>query len=431
MAALQSTTAAILLALDRSKAAASACRKAFKLAPMPGAAACSLARMLKIRGRISDAVRVMEGFVKQGDANYAQMTEYGQRLLEFGDFEGAARVLDHANAMKAKPSRQVLRDLALRRADDDFEAGMPGTHKRDYLVAMDHLVFERPALAEAAFLEVVTTCPAYAPAWLGLRGARHALGHADATEATERQCRAAPGHPPDQVIQAIMARPLSRRGLVFDPDEPIKWRAKDESFVQVQTAADLRATENSQMELNPGELVQFDPVVLFGPEGRNPTPPAHLSREQYVLSVRNAAVVGHGQVLTEANALVEELASHHASRKYNAWVEEGELRFDSKFFRFGMLRVRCFDHPAILLAGPIDNSSRDWINNFVPKLGLAKDVGLDCRVLVNHSTPPQFIDMLAALGIERERVIFHDPHEVSIFPKLYAPSWTAPSRAGN
>ena len=380
--------------------------------------------MLKSQGLVGEAVRVMERFIEAGAPTYDQVTEYGQRLLEYGDFDAAAGVLDRVNALKAKASRQMLRDQALKGARDDLAAGIPGAQKRAYLVALEHLVFERPAQAETAFLEIANAFPAYAPAWLGLRGARHALGQADATAITETQCRNAPGHPPEAVIDAIMARPLSRRGLVFDPDEPIRWRSQDEIFVRVDSAADLRVVDNSLLVLDPGgELIQCDPVVLFGAPDEGP--PSYQSIEQSVLSVKNAVVVGLGQVLTGANEAIKEFAGRHIAGKYNATLEGDELRFNPVFFRFGMVRVRCFEHPAILLTGPAELSFGDWINNFLPRLGLIEAAGVDCPVLVSDTIPPQFIEMIVALGIRRERIIFHDQRGVSIFPKLYVPSWTS------
>ena len=44
-------------------------------------------------------------------------------------------------------------------------------------------------------------------------------------------------------------------------------------------------------------------------------------------------------------------------------------------------------------------------------------------MLVNREIPDQYLDMLAALGVPRERVLFHDVSGVSVFPRLYAPSW--------
>ena len=49
--------------------------------------------------------------------------------------------------------------------------------------------------------------------------------------------------------------------------------------------------------------------------------------------------------------------------------------------------------------------------------------GLDCKLVVADEAVPTAVEMLAALGVSPDRLIRHDPNGVSLFPKLYVPSW--------
>ena len=146
-----------------------------------------------------------------------------------------------------------------------------------------------------------------------------------------------------------------------------------------------------------------------------------------MVSVRNPMLVGRGVVVNEAGVVIEDLIPRDP-REYLAQRQGDALMLDSRRFKGGLCSYRVFEEPAFLLAGPTDRSFGDWIINFPPKLLLAEAAGLDCRIVITADPLPQTIDMLAALGVDRSRLIFHDELGVSIFPRLYAPSWTLMDR---
>ncbi len=49
-------------------------------------------------------------------------------------------------------------------------------------------------------------------------------------------------------------------------------------------------------------------------------------------------------------------------------------------------------------------------------------------MLVGRDARPQYLEMLEALGVPRERLVVHDPEGVSVFPRLYVPTWPALER---
>jgi capsular polysaccharide biosynthesis protein len=85
--------------------------------------------------------------------------------------------------------------------------------------------------------------------------------------------------------------------------------------------------------------------------------------------------------------------------------------------------VRTYDEPAFLLAGPHDCGFGDWIINFPPRLMLAEAARLDAKIVVSDQAIASAEPMLAALGVNPSRLIRHDTSGVSLFPRLYAPSW--------
>jgi capsular polysaccharide biosynthesis protein len=103
-------------------------------------------------------------------------------------------------------------------------------------------------------------------------------------------------------------------------------------------------------------------------------------------------------------------------------VDSG-VAFDPGRFNDGMCPVRVYDTPAFLLTGPTDRSYGDWMINFPPRLALAEAAGLDCPIVIGDEPPPQALEVLAALGVGRDRLLIHNSRGVSVFPKLYAPSW--------
>jgi capsular polysaccharide biosynthesis protein len=75
------------------------------------------------------------------------------------------------------------------------------------------------------------------------------------------------------------------------------------------------------------------------------------------------------------------------------------------------------------MMGPTDLSFGDWMASYVPRLAMMEAAGLDCPVVIRRNPQAQALDILAALGVRRDRILFHDPVGTSLFPKLYAPAW--------
>jgi capsular polysaccharide biosynthesis protein len=49
--------------------------------------------------------------------------------------------------------------------------------------------------------------------------------------------------------------------------------------------------------------------------------------------------------------------------------------------------------------------------------------GLDCPLAISIHAPPRWLELLEALGVSADRLLFVDPGKVSIFPRLYVSSW--------
>ncbi|HEX4095466.1 MAG TPA: glycosyltransferase family 61 protein, partial [Caulobacteraceae bacterium] len=73
--------------------------------------------------------------------------------------------------------------------------------------------------------------------------------------------------------------------------------------------------------------------------------------------------------------------------------------------------------------GPTDTSFGDFLVNFAPRLALYEAAGLDCPILLRWEPLPPVLSILEAMGVGPERIIFHAPEQISLFPKLYAPCW--------
>jgi hypothetical protein len=138
-------------------------------------------------------------------------------------------------------------------------------------------------------------------------------------------------------------------------------------------------------------------------------------------------LVGRGTVITETGEIIAEL-TNRSSRKQAARLQCGAFSFHPQVGGDGVCSVTAFDEPALLMCGPTDLSYGDWLANFPPRLALAEAAGIDAKVVVGRDIPRPFLDMLQALGVGSDRILFHDPDGVSVFPRLYASSWPAPER---
>ncbi len=376
--------------------------------------AIAVGRFTQARGLVRDGL--------QDDRGRELLFSLAEALIDMGDHGLAIEVLDDALAKGGDPDLEKLMGLAQAGAARDQADGVGSKGKRVWLKAMQRLVVGEPARAEAEFVAVATAWPGYAPAWVGIRGALQAQGRVDAAQSVRADWMATAAGS-TAAMEAGVRRKLSPRGLLFDPREPLKFEPKAKVLRRVESAEDLTAADNAYLTLDPGGQV-FDHAPAFSYDDQLAQTIHVTSRapETFLASIRNAMLVGRGAVVTEDGGLVDELTPPNPE-KYEASRDAQGMRFDPAAFKDGLCSVRYFDTPAFLLTGPTDHSFGDWIINFPPKLMLAEAARLDCPVVIVSDHLPQTVDMLAALGVARERLIFHDGYGVSVFPKLYAPSW--------
>jgi|WetSurMetagenome_2_1015567.scaffolds.fasta_scaffold51596_1 hypothetical protein len=293
--------------------------------------------------------------------------------------------------------------------------------------ALDLLATGDHSPAEGFARKLIELQPDNASGWAALRGALAAQDQpADEAALRAVAAKAAPGV--SSLIECIAARRLSKRGLIFDQSEQFRVRAMADVLEEVSTAERLRSGQNVVwfQDLG-GEPVERWPVLELGGAGEPAFPVRYQTAPKFVASIRNAAVVGDGLVLTEDGEFVREVLSPSNPRKYKARSVGDRLSFDAPFIADGgQLLVRVFSTPAFLMAGTTDTSFGDFLVNFATRLALYEAAGLDCPILLREEPLPQVLPILEALGVGPERLIFHAKHEISLFPKLFAPCW--PSR---
>ena len=211
---------------------------------------------------------------------------------------------------------------------------------------------------------------------------------------------------------------------MFDPREPVRIRTKEDALTRVSMASELRRTPNSYLLIDAGgqERVRR-PIIPLEPDRSDLFEVRHETAERFVAGIDNAMLVGRGAVITERGEAISDLLGPTTVGKYAARVRGGEMTFSVERFADGACPVRVFDTPAFLLAGPTDRGFGDWINSFPTRLTLAEAAKLSCPVVVRRDLPTKLLEMLAALGVDRDRMLPHDPGGVSIFPRLYVGSW--------
>jgi tetratricopeptide (TPR) repeat protein len=419
--ALMSLRAEILVMRGQLEDAAKAIKLAQRLGPIDVKSQIRLAQASIALGRFSQA-RSMIKAVQLSEPAPDVILLLAASLIEIGEYGLAIGALVKAREATYQERLQQLRARAHTGLEADERAGVGPEGKRDFSAAMDLLRDGRAGEAEPRLADVTRAWPGYAPAWIGLRGALEVQGKTDeAASMAGTWAEAAPSAGP--TIAAATGRRLSGRGLLFDPREPFALRPKADALVQVSTPAELKSVDNAWLQIDAGgEVIGHAPVFAFdrleGPDVKVTT----VTPETFVASIRNPMLVGRGVAVSEDLTLVDEITLPNPAKFDAGYSERGPL-FDRRRFRDGMVEVRCFDEPAVLLAGPTDRSFGDWIINFPPRLTLAQAAGLDCKILVAEESVPTAEAMLAALGVDPGRLLRHDPFGVSIFPKLYVPSW--------
>lgn len=433
----------LMLKLRRLEEAETSLRRTLELADTDATSKVALARLLISQGRFGEAETLFEAALALRDRN-AWRHELATLQFRLGDYQAAVAGFRGVATASPLPERRQELDEAVENIARDAAEGVPPLARRDLARATEALRNGQPIEAEALARALLARWPQEASVWMALRGALHAQGRRTDAEALEEAWRAAiPDRP--AIVAASLARPLSARGLVFDPRDPLPVRAKAQALKSVRSPKALVETPDACLVIDSGlEPLRRDPIISVRRDGSDDFAVETQTCESFVLSLANAAVVGRGLVVTQKGEVIEETL-FPAPGKYGALGSDmregydqrepgsvpvhgveawgGRLQFNPLKFADGAMPTTWFDEPAFLMAGPTDVSFGDWIWNFPPRLWLAEAARLDTKIVVNDHIPPLYIDMLAALGVPRERLLFRDPKGVSIFPRLYVPSW--------
>ena len=392
----------------------------------------SLARLARIRvgqGRFAEATALLTDAIGRQDGDGWRLREELARLrLSLHDFETAARELRQALKEAPDPRLQGLLGQAEDGLEADVAAGVLPFARRKVQAAMELLRAGKPAEAEARIAPIVAQHPRLAEAWVALRGALQAQGQTARAAGIETAWAAADsGALP--VVRMASARALSRRGLLFDPREPFPLRRRQEALSRASTSAELQDGPDRYLDIDPGgRTIRHEPIISLTDDGSDAYVVEARTSPSFVLSLANAALVDRGVAVTAKGEVIGETLLPEWNAKCHSAIRDGALHFAPAHFADGGCAVTYFDTPAFLLAGPTDLHFGDWMYNFVPRLHLAEAARLEVPLVVNADLPPRYLDMLEALGAPRSRLVLRDPEGVSVFPRLYVPSWPSPHR---
>jgi capsular polysaccharide biosynthesis protein/tetratricopeptide (TPR) repeat protein len=418
-AVLQSLKADIFVRRRNFDAAFKALERGRRCPPLEMKSQIRLARIASTLGRYQAAHALVQAGLARRPKPHQAM-QLAVRLIDIGDYEAALDVLAE---VEEAVDREVYRELSQQKLQADRQSGVDPEDKRLWSAAMDQLRQGRPELAEPRLAELTRRAPGYAPGWIGLRGALIAQGQNEAARALEdRWTGSAPGAGP--TIAAGMGRRLSLRGLLFDPREPMPLEPKEKALARVGCPEALKAAQrDAWLPLDVGgQVFRHAPTFVFDRLHPEPITVTSVTPQTFVASLRNPLLVGRGVPVTAGGALVTELTSPGLDKSDLHRVED-RVAFDWRHFRNGLCPIRCFDEPAFLLAGPHDCGFGDWIINFPPRLALAQAANLNAKIVISDQAIPTAEPMLAALGVGPARLIRHDSSGVSLFPRLYVPSW--------
>lgn len=389
--------------------------------PLDASIALELARLYVSLGRPIDALHRLDVASVQSSADPAEQDKACRLLIELGDFEAAVR--QAARGLTLTDNSQLLahHERALRRLLDETALGLTPRLKRTYLKGLDRLMRDRPTAAAELFDKVVRRAPAYAPAWIALRGAIEARDGRDAGAAIA--ARWSEAMPQAAAITAVgVGRTLAANGLVFDPRAGAPLLSMDAVLTPVASLQALAEAPAGILQLDPGGASMVLHPVIEGGAAGPATSVRYETAEVFLAGLDNAALVGRGVVLTADGAMLRELHGANLD-KYGAQDLGDRASFEPAMFQGGLGEVKVFDTPALLLCAATDKSFGDWMINFIPRLAIARAAGLNCPVVVSPKAPEPFIEMLHAFGVSDDDIILHDRNGVSLFSKLYVPSW--------
>ncbi len=381
-----------------------------------------LARVHVAQGRRREALELAGQALADGQYRARGLSRASVLYAALGDHQSAVELLTEAIATSPAQDLKAARERALACLAEDAEAGVHPPHKRLFGEALEHLRRGDPAAAEPLFAELTQCCAAYAPAWIGLRGALVAQGRTAEAQAV-RSAWAAAAPSAASVIDAGMDRTLGGRGFLFDPRDRFPFRPMAKVLRRTDSPEDLKASDDVYFVIDPGGTpVEYDPVVSLDGRGHDRFRVRYRTAPKHVAALKGAMIVGDGVVITAHGEIIQDLCPTKPS-KYGARREGACLAFEPGRFGDGVRAIRCFDTPAFLMTGPTDTAFGDWIINFGSRPALLEAAGLDCPVVVRSTLPAKSLDMLQALGVSRDRILRHDPETISLFPKLYVPSW--------
>lgn len=395
-----------------------------------GSAAVELAQAYLRLGRAGPALAALGGRL-QGDGDHPMLlAEGGRLLLRTGRYADAVRWLSRAAAALPDQAPELLRELriALAGIEEDAERGAGPRGKALYLDGVELLIGRRFRQAGKTFAKAARLNPAHAPTWLGWRGALEAGAKAEHLPELEQAWRES--SPLSQwAIQPVMSRALSRRGLLFDPREPLPIRPPGEALETVSSPAALALPGDAVLALDPGgEPYELEPIIPLASAPDQKTRFGYVTAPKYLAAIDNAVVAGRGLVINARGEIPHEVKLPFPRTKSRMRVSRRQLTVDPLQFRDGLCPVEVFDTPALLMTGVTDTSFGDWVLNFPPRLAIAAGAELDLPIVVRSGLPEPWLQMLEALGVPRRRLMFHDPAGVSLFPRLYVPSWPLPQR---
>ena len=407
--------------------AAAVLTSAMALCPKDPKHPVRMARIRTRQGQLLEAERFYLGALARAGARLdpSWRVELAGGLMRMRDFEAAVIQLEQAE--DEPPARAMLRQ-AVQRRNTQRRAGITVDTVRQLAEAEDLLRRKRPAQAEPAFREALRRAPACIDAWTGLIGALSAQGRAEEAQAVTEDWAAA-ALAPAPVVRAATARPVSWRGLRFDPRTPLPLRRKEDVLTQVATPQALLQADNAYFVVDPGGApIRHDPIIPLEPDGG----PAFLVETRTapsgVMALTSAALAGRGAVITAAGEVLADSLLLDRAFKFQGDIVGQRFQFEASAFADGACRIDHFEEPAFLMTGPTDQNYGDWFWNFGPRLHLYRAAGLNVPILVSADIGERYIQILEAMGVPRERLRFHDPQAVSIFPKLYVPSWPGADR---
>jgi len=401
----------MFLAARDHERAAPALERALQLAPDDAEVRAALAETKLALGLPKVALEALDGAPSSEHLPNGLGRTVGLLRLLAGDFDGAVEALESCGA-----EPDLLRHARMAEAADRAQ-GLKPQDKRAFIESTEALLGADPASAEAIFAGLVSRAPGYGPAWVGLRGAIMAQGRPDPGFAD------APA-----AVQPLIARKPAGRGLVFDPLDVIPVRPRARALTEVPSRSELMRTDDTWLTLEREGLAEvLQPTIPCDGPG-DEVRLAYASAESFVAVMADAAIVGRGLVVDRSGALIEELQGGISASKFEAQWTDGGLKFDPGQFRHGFCPVQVFDEPSFLMAGPSDGAFGDWMVNFLPRLAMARRAGLDAKLVIRSWAPAFVRRTLAFLGHGEDRILEHNPRGVSVFRRLYVPSWPLPHR---